>query len=53
MKFRLKVQVSKREWKTGIVVYDTFEEAQTRQKKLKSVHNINSIIVDEFGGQLK
>ena len=36
MKFRLKVQVTKREWKTGIVVYDTLEEAKTRQKNLKN-----------------
>ena len=52
MKFRLKVQVSKRKWKTGIVIYNTIGEAQARQSELKSVHGINSIIVDELGGKI-
>lgn len=52
MKYRLKVRVSKKMWKTGLVVYNTHEEAETRRKELK-IHGIESIIVDEFGGQLK
>lgn len=52
MKFRLKVQVSKRKWKTGIVVYNSYNEAKARQEELKNNHNINSIIIDELGGKL-
>lgn len=51
MKFRLKVKMSKRNWKTGIVVYNTIDEAKERQTELKIV-GIDSIIVDEFGGKL-
>lgn len=52
MKFRLKVQVTKKMWKTGIKVYNTIEDAKVRQEELKLV-GINSIIVDELGGKLK
>lgn len=52
MKYRLKVQISKRKWKTGIVVYNSLNEAQVRQKELKEVYNINSRIVDELGANL-
>lgn len=52
MKFRLKVKVSKKMWKTGIMVYNTLEDARMRQAELKLV-GIDSTIVDEFGGKLK
>lgn len=52
MKYRLKVRVSKKVWKTGLVVYNTHEEATNRVNELKTF-GIESIIVDEFGGQLK
>ena len=52
MKYRLKVQMAKRKWKTGIVTYNTISEAEARQKELKSIHGINSIIVDELGGKI-
>lgn len=52
MKFRLKVKVTKRTWKTGINVYNTIEEAKNRQAELKMT-GIESIIVDEFGGKLR
>ena len=51
-KFRLKVRVSKNDWRTGLVVYNTYEEAENRKKELRA-HRIESIIVDEFGGYLK
>lgn len=52
MKYRLKVKVSKKMWKTGLVIYNSYEEAMDRKNELKTF-GINSIIVDEFGGQLK
>ena len=52
MKYRLKVMVSKKMWKTGLVVYNSYEEAMNRKNELKAI-GINSIIVDEFGGNLK
>lgn len=51
MKYRLKVRVTKKMWKTGLVVYNTHEEAQNRKDELKTF-GIESIIVDEFGGLL-
>lgn len=51
MKYRLNVKVNKRKWRLGIVIYDTFLEAQVRQKELRLV-GITSKIVDEFGGKL-
>lgn len=53
MKYRLKVQVSKRKWKLGMVVYNSYNEAEVRQNELRSMHGINSIIVDELGNKLK
>jgi hypothetical protein len=52
MKYRLRVKVSKRNWKTGLNVYDTMDQAKARQKELK-VHGIESIIVDEFGCKIR
>ncbi len=52
MKYRLKVKVSKKMWKTGLVVYNSYEEAMNRKNELKTF-GIHSIIVDELGGSLK
>lgn len=52
MKFRLKVKATKKMWKLGLHVYDSYEDAAKRQNELKS-HGIKSVIVDELGGKLK
>lgn len=52
MKYRLKVKVSKKMWKTGLIIYNTYEEAMNRKNELKTF-GISSIIVDELGGNLK
>lgn len=51
MKYRLKVRMSKRIWKLGIVVYNTIEEARMRQAEMKLV-GIDSIIVNELGDKI-
>lgn len=48
--FRLKVKQGKR-WKTGIVTYGTYIEAQTRQIELE-IFGIQSKIVDNLGGAI-
>lgn len=48
MKYRLNVKVNRSRWKLGIVVYNSYLEAQIRQEELKLV-GITSKIVDEFG----
>lgn len=53
MKCRLKVKVTKKRWKLGMVIYNSYDEAEVRQKELKDKCNIDSIIVDEFGGKIK
>lgn len=52
MKYRLKVKMSKKSWKTGIVIYNSYEEAMNRKNELKTF-GIDSIVVDEFGDKLK
>ena len=42
--YRLKVKVSKRKWKMGIVDYDSFEKAEARMYELRKI-GIESIIV--------
>lgn len=51
MKYRLKVKVTKKMWKLGIVEYDTYLDAQIRQEELRLV-GIKSIIVDHLGGKI-
>lgn len=50
MKYRLLVKAG-RSWKYGIVVYDSYLEAQIRQEELRLI-GIKSKITDEFGGEL-
>lgn len=45
MKYRLKVKVKRNLWKNGIVIYDTYLEAQIRQEELR-LKGITSKIVD-------
>lgn len=52
MKCKLKIRISKRKWKTGIVVYNSYKDAKVRQDELKNMHNIESIIVDELGNKI-
>lgn len=52
MKYRLSVKVNRKSWKLGIIVYDTYLDAQVRQEELRLV-GITSKIVDEFGGKVK
>lgn len=51
MKYRLNVKVNRSRWKLGIVVYNSYLEAQIRQEEL-SLIGITSKVVDEFGGKL-
>lgn len=42
--YRLKVKVTKRKWKIGIVDYDTYEKAEMRMLELKRIGIISVII---------
>ena len=49
--FRLKVKVNKMNWKLGIVIYESYLDAQIRQEELRLV-GIQSKIVDSIGGDI-
>lgn len=51
MKYRLNVKVTRNRWKLGIVVYNSYLEAQIRQEELRLI-GISSKVVDEFGKNL-
>lgn len=51
MKYRLKVKCG-RKWKLGIVVYESYLEAQVRQEELR-IAGISSKIIDSTGGELR
>lgn len=51
MKYRLNVKVNRSRWKLGIVVYNSYIEAQIRQEELKLI-GITSKIVNELGGKI-
>lgn len=50
--YRLKVRVNRNTWKIGIVLYDTYLDAQIRQEELRLI-GIKSIIVDHIGSTIK
>ena len=49
--YRLKVIVNRKSWKLGIVLYDTYLDAQVRQEELRLI-GIKSIIVDNIGSTI-
>ena len=50
--YRLKVKVNRKTWKLGIVLYDTYLDAQVRQEELR-LKGIKSIITDNCGKIIK
>ena len=50
--YRLKVKVTKKSWKLGIVLYDTYLDAQVRQEELR-LKGIKSVITDNCGKIIK
>ena len=50
--YRLKVKVTRKSWKLGIVLYDTYLDAKVRQEELR-LKGIKSIITDSCGKIIK
>lgn len=42
--YRLKVKVTKRKWKIGIVEYNSYEKAEKRMNELKEIGIVSTII---------